>query len=267
MTDISPTPNAAAVASAPELVACAHCGHRDSGTYCSACGKELVEDESRTVAHEVWELLVVDRLNDAKEYATTTWYLIRHPLRFFATVLARPAARAGHVFPDPAPQPLPRGVVQRPVTFYLLSFLASVLVGKIVGVEATEFIPGLDDDFNNELLLLLVLASFAVYGVVFRWTSGRRISTEEAAIVSAYTMGAGTMATSLSTAFPSTLTIVGLAILYLLSGIPLIVLPRLYGMSRRRVLGSQAVAGFCAILALVLMMFGVYVALGIPLPE
>lgn len=266
MTDISPTPNAAAAARAPELVACAHCGHLDSGTYCSACGKELVEDERRTVAHDVWELLVVDRLNDAREYATTTWYLVRHPLRFFATVLARPAARAKHVFPHPAPRPLPTGIVQRPVTFYLLSFVASILIGKIMGAQANELIPGLDDDFNNELMLLVVLSGFAAYGAAFRWASGRRISTEEAAIVSTYTMGAGTLVAAVSTAFPATAPAAGLGVLYLLLGIPLIVLPRLYGISLLRVLASQAVAGFCGLSAMVLLMIGLYAALGIPLP-
>lgn len=267
MTDISPTLHAAADVPAPELIACAHCGHRASGTYCSACGKELVEDENRTVAHEVWEMLVVDRLNDAREYAATTWHMVRHPVRFFATVLARPAARARHMFPEPAPPPVPRGLVQRPVTYYVLSFVASLLLGKIVGAQASELIPGLDDDFNNELLLLVMLLAFAVYGTVFRWTSGRRISAEEASIVSAYTMGASTLVTGLSTALPWTGSAGGLVVLYLLSGIPLIVLPRLYGMSRRRVLASQGIAGFAAIAAMVLMILGLYAALGIPLPD
>lgn len=262
MTDISPTPDAAAVASAPELVACAHCGHRDSGTYCSACGKELVEDESRTVAHEVWELLVVDRLNDAKEYATTTWYLLRHPLRFFATVLARPAARAGHVFPEPAPQPLPKGVVQRPVTFYLISFVTALLLGKVLGIQAPEVIPGLDDDFANELMLLLVVVTFALYGVVFRWMSGRRISTEEVAVLSAYTIGASAIFTPLSLAFPSISGAAALAGFYLVWGIPLLLLPRMYGMSRRRVLLSQGVAACGAFAVLVAMIVGLQLLTG-----
>ena len=268
MTEISATSHAAAAVTAPaELVACAHCGHMDSGTYCSACGKELVEDASRTVAHDVWEMLVVDRLNDAKEYATTTWNLLAHPQRFFATVLARPAARAGHVFPEPAPQPLPRGRVQRPVTFYVLSFVTAILVGKITGVPVTgELVAGLDDDFNNEIILLFLLVAFAAYGVVFRWASGRRISSEEAAIVSAYTMGASTMLGSLSTAAPALGAGAGFLGLYLISGVPLIVLPRLYGMSRRRVLVSQVVAGCGALVTMLLMIAALYKALGIPLP-
>lgn len=255
MTDISATPHAAAAAPAPaELVACAHCGHMDSGTYCSACGKELVEDASRTVAHEVWELVVVNRLNNAKEYATTTWYLLARPTRFFVTALARPAARARHAFPEPAPQALRPGLVQGPVAFYLVSFVAAILVGKVTGAQVGEgLIPGLDDDFNNEISMLLLLLACGVYGAVFRWTSGRRISTEEAAIVSAYTMGAATAIFSLVGVIPHAEIPVGILWIYLLFGIPLTVLPRLYGMSRRRVLLAQMVAGFGALMALGLM--------------
>ncbi|HEX6037159.1 hypothetical protein [Longimicrobium sp.] len=264
MTDISPTPHAAAALPAPELVACAHCGHMDSGTYCSACGKELVEDEHRTVAHDVWEMLVVDRLNDAREYLTTTWHMVAHPLRFFATVLARPATRARHVFPEPAPQALPRGLAQRPVTYYALSFVTSILLGKILGVQTGQLIAGLDDDFNNELVLLLAVATFAIYSMVFRWTSGRRISTEEVAIISAYTTGFSAVLTTLSTAFPPLAPAISLLALYVIFGIPLTVMRRLYGMSRRRVLLAQLVAGV-GVLALAILLLTVLMVLRVPL--
>lgn len=263
MTDITAPSHAAATAAAPEPIACAHCGHLDAGTYCSGCGKPLVVDPDHTVAHEVWEMLVVDRLNDAKEFVTTIGLLLARPRRFFATVLARPAARAGHVFPEPAPQPLRRGLVQGPVAFYVLSFVTAILVGKITGVQATgEVIPGLDDDFNNELILLFVLLAFGVYGITFRWASGRRISTEEAAIVSGYTMGASTALATLLGAVPGAQTAAGFLALYLMIGVPLIVLPRLYALSRRRVLAAQAAAGLCALLALGLMMMAVQALTG-----
>jgi hypothetical protein len=257
MTDTAIT-TPEAVAAPAEMVACAHCGHLDSGTFCSACGKELAEDPHRTVAHDVWQMLVVDRLNDAREYATTTWFLVAKPLRFFRTVLARPAARASHVFPEPAPEALRKGLVQSPVTFYVLSFVTAILVGKITGTQVSEqLIPGLDDDFNNELTLLFVLIAFGVYGIAFRWASGRRISTEEAAIVSGYTMGAGTALSTVAGVIPGAETAVGLLALYILFGIPLIVLPRLYGMSRVRVLVAQVGAGLAALTTLGLMAMAV----------
>lgn len=262
MTDIIATPEAP-TAAAPELVACAHCGHLDSGTYCSACGKELVEDASRTVAHEVWDMLVVDRLNDAKEFGTTIAYLVARPLRFFRTVLARPAQRAAHVFPEPVPQALRPGTVQGPVTFYVLCFVTSILVGKVTGTQVTgELIPGLDDDFNNELILLCLLVAFAVYGFAFRWASGRRISTEEAAIVSGYTMGATTALGTVLGMIPGAEVPLGILVLYILFGIPLLVLPRLYGMSRRRVIAAQLGAGFAAVMTLGLLVMGVQALTG-----
>ncbi|HST60580.1 MAG TPA: hypothetical protein VLK84_17910 [Longimicrobium sp.] len=252
MTDTTLTPAAA------DLVACAHCGHLDSGTYCSACGKELADDPSRTVAHEMWDMLVVDRLNDARAFATTIGYLLAQPRRFFRTVLARPAARAGHVFPEPVPAALPKGLVQSPVTFYVLSFVTAILVGKITGEGVSgQIIRGLDDDFNNEITLLLMLLTFGVYGLAFRWASGRRISTEEAAIVSAYTMGASTTILALLSTLPGGETAGGYTTLYLMVGVPLVVLPRLYGISRRRVFVAQLGAGFVAIVALAGMILAV----------
>lgn len=257
MTDTALDPAAA------ELVACAHCGHLDSGTYCSACGKELVEDPSRTVVHDIWEMLVVDRLNDAREFGTTIWHLLVRPWNLFRTVLARPAARAGHVFPEAVAGTLRPGSVQKPVTFYVLSFVTAILVGKITGAEVSgQLVQGLDDDFNNELILLFLLLAFAVYGFVFRWASGRRISTEEAAIVSGYTMGAATALTALLSALPGGETAAAFLSLYLIVGVPLLVLPRLYGMSRRRVFVAQLGAGFAAFVALGLMILAVQAVTG-----
>lgn len=252
MTDTAITPAAA------DVVACAHCGHLDSGTYCSACGRELAEDPSRTVVHDIWEMLVVDRLNDAREFATTIWHLMVRPWNLFRTVLARPAARAGHVFPEPVPDALRPGAVQKPVTFYVLSFVTAILVGKITGAPVSgELISGLDDDFNNELTLLFLLLAFGVYGFAFRWASGRRISTEEAAIVSGYTMGAATALTALLGMIPGGATAAGFVSMYLIIGVPLLVLPRLYGMSRVRVFAAQLAAGFAAFMALGLMILAV----------
>ena len=153
---------------------------------------------------------------------------------------------------------LPGALVQKPVTFYVLSFVTAILIGKVTGAEAGgELIRGLDDDFNNELTLLLLLLAFGVYGLVFRWASGRRISTEEAAIVSGYTMGASTALLALLGVFPGGETAASFMTLYLMVGVPLAVLPRLYGISRRRVFVAQVGAGFAALLALGLLIVAV----------
>jgi hypothetical protein len=243
-----------ATAAAPELVACQHCGHLDSGTFCSGCGKQLADDPSRTVAHDIWEMLVVDRLNDAREYATSSFYLVVRPLRFFRTVLDRPAMRASHVFPEPVPQALPRGRVQPPVTFFVLSFVTSILVGKITGVQATDqWIKGIDQDFNDELSLVAMIVLLGIYGTLFRYTAGKRISTEEAAILSGYTVGGSAGISAILSMVPSGDTIGGLLVLYLMLVVPQIVLPRLYRISRPRVLVAQVGAAFGAVIILAMM--------------
>ena len=212
---------------------------------------------------EIWEMLVVDRVTDARAFATTMWLMVAKPVRFFRTVLARPAMRASHLFPEPVPEALPKASVQSPVVFYVLSFVTAVLVGKITGQPFTaEIVKGLDDDFNNELSLLLVLVVFAVYGMIFRWTSGRRISTEEAAIVSGYTMGAATAIAALAGMVPGGEMVGGFVSMYVVFGLPLIALPRLYGISRRRVLVAQVGAGLGALLIVASAIAGVIALFG-----
>lgn len=53
-----------------------------------------------------------------------------------------------------------------------------------------------------------------------------------------------------------------LVVLYLMFGIPLIVLPRLYGMSRRRVVAAQLGAGFAALMTLGLLASGIQALTG-----
>lgn len=236
MTTISP---------AAELVACAHCGHLDSGTYCSACGKELAPTH-KPVLVEAWEHIVMDRVQDLREFLTTVGNLIARPQRFFATAMAGPARRAGHVFPQPAAQPLPHGVVQTPVKFLILAFVANVLASKAAGSAVTEVIRGfggLGEEVNTEFTFLLLLVYLALYGMAFHWSTGRRISVEEAAVFNGYLTGANLLVMAAITLTPERLGLVILAesllVLHVGVVLPYLVLPRLYGFSRRRVLGAQ----------------------------
>lgn len=234
MTDIVPS-------AAAELVACAHCGHLDSGTYCSSCGKELAPT-GKHVLSEVWEHLVVDRLEDLREYATTTAWLITRPVRFFRTAMAGPAQRANHVFPEPVPQVLPRRDVQSPVKYLVLSFIASVLSSKIMGVAPTGLIPGLMEELNEEVTLLVLMAYLALYGISFHWSTGRRISVEEAAVFNGYLAGAGLLLLAfmgLAEKVPALVLAGFLVFLFVGVVLPYIVLPRLYAISKKRVLGAQ----------------------------
>lgn len=267
MTQLSP-------AAATDLVACAHCGNLDSGTYCSACGKELAPTHKHTVA-EAWETIVVDRVQDLREYATTAWWLVARPSRFYRTVMTGPARRAGHVFPEPVPDAFPAGRLQTPVKFLIVSFIAYVLASKAVGENVIDLIPGLGglaEELNMEFALLMLLAYLALYGLAFHWSTGRRISVEEASVFNAYLAGANLLLMAAVVVTPGTWALVLSAELLLLGYVGLVlpyrVLPRLYAMRKRRVLGAQLgafagasglmVAGLVVIL-LVLQMAGVNV--------
>lgn len=237
MTELTPA--------ATGLIACAHCGTLDSGTYCSACGKELAPTHKHTLA-EAWDAIVVDRVQDLREYATTAWWLVARPTRFFRTVMAGPAARGGHVFPPPVPDAFPAGRLQTPVKFLILSFIANVLASKAAGAAVTELIPGmggLAEEVNTELTLLVLLVYLAVYGLAFHWSTGRRISVEEASVFNAYLTGTNLllMAAIVVTPTPWNAAILAetLLLAYVALVLPYRVLPRLYGMRRRRVLAAQ----------------------------
>jgi hypothetical protein len=237
MTELTPA--------AAGLIACAHCGTLDSGTYCSACGKELAPTHRHTLA-EAWDALVVDRVQDLREYVATAWWMVARPTRFFRTVMAGPAARGGHVFPQPVPDAFPAGRLQTPVKFLILSFIANVLASKAAGAAVTELIPGmggLAEEVNTELTLLVLLVYLALYGLAFHWSTGRRISAEEASVFNAYLTGTNLLLMAAivvtPTAWDVALAAETLLLAYVALVLPYRVLPRLYGMRRRRVLGAQ----------------------------
>lgn len=246
MTSISP---------AADHVACVHCGHMDSGTYCSACGRELA-DAHKPVLAEVWEHVVVDRVRDVRTFLSTACMMVARPHRFFRTVMAGPARRAGHVFPEPAAEPLRPGLVQTPVKFLILAFITNVLASKAAGSAVTEIIPGfggLGEELNVEFSLLLLMALLGLYGVAFHWSTGRRISVEEAAVFNGYLTGANLLVMAAYTVTSKRLDLVLLAetllVVHVALILPYVVLQRLYGFSKRRVLAAQvgAVLGTAAL--------------------
>lgn len=244
MTDISPA----------GLVACAHCGHLDTGKYCSDCGRELAPTEKHVLA-EVWEHVVVDRLEDLREYGTTTWYMIAQPRRFFRTAMEGPARRASHAFPEPAPQALPRRAVLSAVKYLVFSFVASVLASKIMGVSPSGLIPGLVEELNEEVTLLVLMVYLALYGISFHFTTGRRISVEEAAVFNGYLAGAGLLMLAMITLGDQKpwVAVPGF-VLFLYVGVmlPYVVLPRLYGLRKRRVFVAMIGAFLASIITLAL---------------
>lgn len=245
-----------------DAIACAHCGHLDQGKYCSACGKELAPTEKHVVA-EAWEHIVMDRVEDLREYAMTTWWIVARPLRFFRTAMTGPAQRAGHVFPDPVPDPLPRSAVQSPVKYLVLSFIASVLASKASGTQVGELVPGLGEELNTEFGILLLMTYLGLYGLGFHWSTGRRISVEEAAVFNAYVAAAAIVCTALMTLTPESMGWVLLAELalfvYVAMVLPYKVLPRLYPMRKRRVFVAQ-IGAFIGATVLLLIGIGIVMA-------
>lgn len=250
------------IAPAAHLVACVHCGHMDSGTYCSACGQELA-DTHKPVLAEVWEHVVVDRVQDVRTFLSTAFMMVARPRRFFRTVMAGPARGAGHVFPEPAAEPLRPGLVQTPVKFLILAFITNVLASKAAGSAVTEIIPGfggLGEELNVEFSLLLLMVYLGLYGLAFHWSTGRRISVEEAAVFNGYLTGANLLVMAAYTLTPKHLDLLLLAqtvlVLYVGIVLPYVVLPRLYGFSKRRVFAAQ-VGAFAG--AAVLVFLAVFV--------
>lgn len=263
MTEITP-------AATIELVACAHCGHLDAGTYCSACGKELVPTQKHTLA-QAWEHIVMDRVQDLREFASTAWWLIARPRGFFRTVMAGPAQRAGHVFPEPVPGAFPAGTLQTPVKFVILGFIANVLASKAAGTAVTEVIRGmggLGDEVNTEFSILLLMIYLVLYGIAFHWSTGRRISVEEAAVFNAYLAGSNLLTAAAITLTPATwwpLLVAELAlVVHVGIVLPYMVLPRLYALSKPRVFVAQ-IGAFVGAMGLVFALMMVVALIGMML--
>jgi hypothetical protein len=163
------------------------------------------------------------------------------------------AQRANHVFPEPVPEALPRRDILSPVKYLVLSFIASVLSSKIMGVAPTGLIPGLVEALNEEFTLLVLMTYLALYGISFHWSTGRRISVEEAAVFNGYLAGANLLVLSIMTVAEKLewLVMAGFA-LFLFVGVvlPYGALPRLYALSKKRVLVAQIGAFLVSIILL-----------------
>jgi hypothetical protein len=256
MSDLAPA--------ATRLSACAHCGNLDAGTYCSACGKEL-SGAHKPVLVEAWEHMVVDRVNDLRDFATTTAAMLARPHRFFRTVLEGPAERGGHVFPEPVAAALSRGRLQTPVKYLILSVVAMFLASKLGG-EGAEIFPGasgISEEVGTELFPLMLVVFLAVYGVGFRLASGKRVSVEEVAVFNAYLYGAVLLTVGAMAVTPeSWMALLAVEVGVLIEAalvLPYLVLPRLYGLSKRRIFFAQMCGGFGAnlIIQLPMLLLGV----------
>ena len=95
-----------------------------------------------------------------------------------------------------------------------------------------ELVPGLGEELNTEFSILLLMTYLGLYGLGFHWSTGRRISVEEAAVFNAYVAATAIICTALMTLTPESMTWVLLAelalFIYVGGVVPYKVLPRLY---------------------------------------
>jgi hypothetical protein len=265
-------------AAAPALTACPHCGFMDSGGYCSSCGGALAPQEPKSMGRLLWEHAVAERAHGAAGYLRTTWWVFARPTSFFRAAMQRSAHRAGHEFPSlPASATLvpPRSVYD-PVKYLFFSFVLAFLAEKVSGRDAGfQVIPNMPEELNAELMPLLMLGYIGAYSLAFHYTSGRRVSTGESAVFSAYSAGAFlfTMMLILVTPESFSLVLIGeLLLMLFLVALPYIVFPRLYPITRGRLLLAQIGAGIGAyvlvVIAAILLMVVIAVlaaALGFPI--
>ncbi|HSU16178.1 hypothetical protein [Longimicrobium sp.] len=234
-------------------VECHNCGRPMRGIYCSNCGHK--PDEPATIGTLLYEQLIEERLNDGFAYLKALWFIVVCPRHFFNGVLIQRTLlpndrwllggawkRVSHKVQD----------VADPVRFVAISF-GILLLLKVTGViheepGATESVPEWaqtlihSDMIMHEVEILLMLIGVAIYSYALSIILGERISTSDITRFFLYLSGivalvGGILPEIVDDEVTMTLTIVGVwAYLLILT---YVVLPRLYSITRKRLLASQ----------------------------
>ncbi len=242
---------------------CGNCGFEDTGHYCSRCGEPL-HGTRDTVLQIVWSDLVEGPVHNGFALLKTTWLILARPRRFFDGVLRRQHGMTHVPF---FMAPVWRRVSHKPhgvpnaVKYFVLTYTLTFLGAWMVGVDVLPPIripfrgPGatLPGAFAEPLMLLFVVAAAWLYSRSVSLLLGGRIETESLTKFMLYLNGFALIPFVGMAVFRSSLW-ASLACtafwLYALFALPQLALPRIFGISRRRLAFAQ---GGAAVANLVLM--------------
>lgn len=228
----------------PRLLTCPGCGHADAGPLCSQCGEDMVP-QATTPMRALLEHAVVERLVDLLALVKTSWLMLTGPVAFFRAVLQQKSALADAPFflssawarLSPRPQK-----VLNPVRYLILVGGISLFMQWLAGVDPNDALP----DWATEIATVLVVAA---YSFLLSLMLGGRIPGADLTRFALYYNGLVTLVFSALLSFAQTEpgALFALAVLLVLGiGLPFVVLPALFGVTRTRLFLANVGVGVMA---------------------
>lgn len=247
---------------------CGNCGFEDTGHYCSRCGEPL-HGTRDTVLEILWSDMVEGPLHNLFALGKTTWLILWHPRHFFGGVLKKQRGLTSFpFFLAPAWRRVshkPHGVPNA-VKYFVLIYTLSIVGTWAIGVDLFPEIPfplrdpnaKLPGAFNEPLILVLVVCAAWMYAAAVSRLLGGRIDTEVLTKFMLYLNGFALiplvgMATAGKHAWVFLACLAGW--LYALFVLPQMALPRLFGISHRRLGVAQAVAAVANVVMVLSVIF------------
>jgi hypothetical protein len=228
----------------PAPLLCPACGNRDTGPLCSNCGEDMVPVPP-TVSSSVMEHVVAEPLVEFLALLKTTWLMLSSPVVFFREVLLGSGGLAKHPFFLAAAWRLvskrPQKVLD-PVKYLILAYGVTVFMGWVAGVNPPNDELNIPDWAWHLIWVIPAVLTVALYAFSLSLMLGGRVPRAALTRFMLYLNGLVTMVlavvTPLVTSDPA-VAISTLLLLYVIIGIPYVVLPRLFGITRRHLFAAQ----------------------------
>lgn len=226
------------------LLLCPTCGNRDTGPRCSHCGEEMVP-VAPTVSSSVMEHVVAEPLIELLALFKTSWLMLSSPIVFFGDVLVKNGGLANHPF---FLAPVWRLVSKRPqkvldpVKYLILAYGVTLFMGWIAGGTAPHEEMNIPDWVWELIQVVSWVLVIALYSFALSLMLGGRIASAALTRFMLYLNGLLTMVLAFVTPFGSSeniLALSGLLVLAVAIGITYVVLPRLFGITRRHLFAAQ----------------------------
>lgn len=254
---------------------CQNCGERGSGPFCTHCGEALAAT-SEAAGGILWEQLVTDRLHDLFALTKTLWLMLLQPTTLYRGLLQQHSLLAQVPFPLAPVWRLftdrPQSVLH-PMKFYLVAWGLTLFLTLLSPAEPSAPVieqvsqwlgisEGAAEMIAEEVQLLLTMAGFAVGAYFLSKMLGGRISSGDVMRFSLYSSGI-TGVVSAAMAFDPENVVLLLTCLsllvYLVFAMPFIVLPRLYGITRKQLLAAYVKATLASGAAVIGAMLAIFV--------
>ncbi|HEU0080091.1 MAG TPA: hypothetical protein VFQ76_20760, partial [Longimicrobiaceae bacterium] len=228
----------------PALLLCPTCGNRDTGPRCSVCGEEMVP-VAPTVSNSVMEHVIAEPLVEVMALLKTSWLMLTSPVLFFREVLVRNGFLASRPF---FLAPLWRLVSKRPqkvldpVKYLILAYGVTLFMSWVSGGTAPHEEINIPDWAWELIQVVTAVVMVALYSFALSLMLGGRIASAALTRFMLYLNGLVMAVLAFVSPFlasPPAVLAALLLVLHVIIVIPYVVLPRLFGITRKHLFAAQ----------------------------